>query len=59
MELQEELLIFLETEATTITALLDEIESGDNDPVDFIKALHQVSYRLKLVAKTLSDGQCT
>ena len=45
--MDEELKIMLLSEAATITALVDEIEHGDNDPHEFLDALRQVSYRLR------------
>ena len=55
---QDEIMVFLETEATTITALLNEIEYGENDTRDFIAALRQVSSRMKYLSKVLADGYC-
>ena len=55
MNQKDEIMVFLETEATTITALLDEIEYGENDSKDFIAALRQVGSRMRLVSKLLAD----
>ena len=56
MELHDELVIFLETESTTISALVDAIETGDNEPGDYLNALRQVSSRLKWLSKTLANN---
>ena len=50
---KDELAIMLESEATTMTALLNEIEYGENDPSDFLLALRQVGYRLRQVSELL------
>lgn len=55
---KEEMVIFLETEATTITALVDALEHGDNAGGDFLNALRQVGYRLRLVANNFSGANC-
>ena len=48
--LDDEMVVFLETEAATITALVNEIERGDNDTKDFLNALRQVGYRMRLMS---------
>lgn len=58
MNQKDEIMVYLETEATTITALLDEIEYGDNDSKDFIFALRQVSARMRFLSKIL-DNNCS
>ena len=52
---KDELAIMLQSEATTITALLDEIEYGENDPREFMLALRQVSYRLRKTSEILAN----
>ena len=54
MKEKDRLAIMLESEATTITALLDEIEYGENDPKGFVNALRQVSYRLRRASEILA-----
>jgi hypothetical protein len=54
--MKEELVFMLLSESATITALVDEIEYGDNEPTEFLEALRQIGYRLKVVAKEL-DGE--
>lgn len=48
--MNEDLKTMLISESATITALCNEIEHGDNDPHDFLMALRQVGYRLRLEA---------
>lgn len=55
MKNNDELAIMLQCEATTITALVDEIEYGESNPTDFLMALRQVSYRLRKEAKSLAE----
>ena len=52
---KEDLTMYLENEATTITALLNEIEYGENDAKDFISALRQVGSRMRYLAKMLAS----
>ena len=56
MRENDELAIMLQCEATTITALVDEIEYGENDAADFLAALRQVGYRLREEAKRLANA---
>ena len=53
--MDDELVVFLESEAATITALANEIEHGDHVGTEFFRALRQVGYRLGLVSKCLQS----
>ena len=55
MEKNYDLALMLCTEATTITALVDEIEYGENSTEEFLVALRQVSYRLRKEAERLAN----
>ena len=54
MKNTDTLSIMLQCEATTITALVDAIEYGENDAEEFLRALRQVSYRLREESERLA-----
>ena len=45
----------LEVEATTLTAIAEAMEKGDNAPEDYIIALHGMSHRLRELANQVEE----